>query len=59
MTQVSSGETEAVAKKPETTSEHEKRREKKERVRPPTKVKQECKRFCISLILFGLRNVKG
>lgn len=38
MTQVSSGETEAVTKKTETTNEHEKPREKKERVRPPTKV---------------------
>jgi len=39
MTQVSTGETEVVAKKLETRNKHEKPREKKERFRPPTKVK--------------------
>jgi hypothetical protein len=38
MIHVATEDTEAVAKKSETTSEHEKPREKKERFRPPTKV---------------------
>ncbi|PSN55110.1 hypothetical protein C0J52_01888 [Blattella germanica] len=38
MTQVSSAESDTVTKKPETTTEHEKTREKKERIRPATKV---------------------
>lgn len=38
MIHVTTEETEAVPKKSETTNEHEKPREKKERVRPPTKV---------------------
>jgi hypothetical protein len=38
MIHVATEETEAVPKKSETTNEHEKPREKKERVRPPTKV---------------------
>lgn len=38
MTHVSTVETENVAKKSETANEHEKPRDKKERVRLPTKV---------------------
>ncbi|KAJ9587781.1 hypothetical protein L9F63_018807 [Diploptera punctata] len=38
MTEVSTEEPETVTKKPETTTDHEKPREKKERIRPPTKV---------------------
>lgn len=38
MIHVATEETETVPKKSETTNEHEKPREKKERFRPPTKV---------------------